>query len=54
MRWPILLSVVEDYSECVAAAGAQTTHAVTQVYTIDILLALDRTITNRKHDAIAL
>ena len=49
-----LLSVVEDYAEGVTAAGAKTTHAVTEVHAIHILLSLYRTITNRKHDAIAL
>ena len=48
------LSVVEDYSEGVTVSGAQTTHAVTEVHAIDTLLALDRTITNSKHNAIAL
>ena len=50
----LLLSVVEDYAEGVTAAGAETTHAVTKVHAIHALLTLDRTITNRKHDAIAL
>ena len=49
-----LLSVVEDYPEGVTAAGAETTHAVTEVHAIHTLLTLDRTITNCKHDAIAL
>lgn len=53
-RGLVSLSVVEDYAEGVAAAGAETTYAVTEVDAIRTLPTLDRTITNRKHHAVAL
>ena len=49
-----LLSVVEDYAEGVTAAGAKTTHAVTEVHAVNILPALHRAMMNSKHDAVAL
>ena len=49
-----LSSVVEDDSERMPVARANATYTVAEVYTIDVLCTLDRTVMNCKDDPIAL
>jgi hypothetical protein len=45
---------VEDYAESVTTAGAQATHAVTEVHAVDTLLSLHWTMINSEDYAVAL
>src|SRR5207253_8285835 len=51
---PVLLGIVEDYSQCVPLAGANAAHPMPKVHAIDAARTPHRTIVYGEDDAISL
>jgi hypothetical protein len=49
-----LTRIVENDAKCVSVSRPDTAHAVSQIHTVHAIVAVDRAITNREHNAVSL